>query len=336
MFTSTDGRRLYKWRLAEVLSVRKETPPGETTISSVLRLRYVGWSEKFDTDVTVPSERLDSTFDVWKYTQELLGELNEGNEVYVKDIFRSSSTKEVTHKWRKAEIRRIDLGERNRGDGSRKTKLCCDACDGPHLTDKCPKYSKKGIAMAKNLMSKRRKGLSGNLMDDLSQGSGGYFVLSSFSTRVVRQPGDGSCLFHSLAHGLAATASSSSFYSRRSKKKSGYGLRQEICSYLRKHPDMNIAGEPLRKWIQWAGHGTVRAYASRMSGSMSWGGGIEMALFSRMFKRNVHVYEANRRGYKRISRFNVPDEGGTVHVLYSGRAHFDALVPRSTDVGGRL
>jgi len=72
----------------------------------------------------------------------------------------------------------------------------------------------------------------------------------------------------------------------------------------------------------------VGAYASRMSVS-GWGGGIEMAACSRMNKVNVHVYEADRRsgGYKRISCFDYRGAHTTVHVLYRGGVHYDALVP---------
>ena len=41
------------------------------------------------------------------------------------------------------------------------------------------------------------------------------------------------------------------------------------------------------------------------------------------------VYEAKRTGssYKRISCFDVPGARRTLHVLYGGRMHYDALIP---------
>lgn len=43
---------------------------------------------------------------------------------------------------------------------------------------------------------------------------------------------------------------------------------------------------------------------------------------------NVHVYEKERwGGYKRISCFDVDGARKTVHVLYCGGVHFDALEP---------
>ena len=54
-----------------------------------------------------------------------------------------------------------------------------------------------------------------------------------------------------------------------------------------------------------------------------------MAACSRLKRVNIHVYESNRRtgGYKRISCFDSPGAGRTVHVLYRGGVHYDALVP---------
>ena len=60
------------------------------------------------------------------------------------------------------------------------------------------------------------------------------------------------------------------------------------------------------------------------------GGGIEMAAFSRLKRVNVHVYERLSRGsgFKRISCFDSSKaKGKTVHVLYCGGIHYDALVP---------
>ena len=64
-----------------------------------------------------------------------------------------------------------------------------------------------------------------------------------------------------------------------------------------------------------------------------WGGAIEMAAFSIMLKVNVHVYERNRhgRGFKRITCFDQQGASRTVHILYGGRVHYDALVPITHD-----
>lgn len=182
--------------------------------------------------------------------------------------------------------------------------LCCDRCDGKHETLKCPHYKKKRGSHRDEQKGKGRS-IGGNA---------GNFTLKS--ARVVRQPGDGSCLFHSLAYGYGRGTARS--------------VRKEIAAFIAKNPSLEIADSPLSDWVKWESGSSVRSYASRMS-TGGWGGGIEMAAFSRLKSINIHVYESRRfsGGYKRISCFNAGGTGGkTVHVLYGGRVHYDALVPR--------
>lgn len=131
------------------------------------------------------------------------------------------------------------------------------------------------------------------------------------SAKVVPQPGDGSCLFHSLCHGLG--------------KGNAATLRQDICNYIAKHPNEQIAGATLRDWVKKdSGCNGVRHYASQMS-SDAWGGGIEMAALSKMKGVNIHVYVKCPAGFQRISAFEVPCPRKTVSLLYQGRTHYDAL-----------
>jgi len=92
---------------------------------------------------------------------------------------------------------------------------------------------------------------------------------------------------------------------------------------------MEIAGDTIEEWIRWDSSSTVADYARRMAMS-GWGGGIEMAACSLLKNVNVHVYE-NARGagneFKRISCFDCPNASKTIHVIYQGGVHYDALVP---------
>eukprot|EP00616_Rhizochromulina_sp_CCMP1243_P018655 CAMPEP_0118995548 /NCGR_PEP_ID=MMETSP1173-20130426/58647_1 /TAXON_ID=1034831 /ORGANISM="Rhizochromulina marina cf, Strain CCMP1243" /LENGTH=340 /DNA_ID=CAMNT_0006946889 /DNA_START=130 /DNA_END=1152 /DNA_ORIENTATION=- len=182
-------------------------------------------------------------------------------------------------------------------------KLCCDRCDGNHETDACPHFRKP---REKHPDATRRKPL-------VMGGSGGNFVLRR--AQVVPQPGDGSCLFHSMCYGLGMSSASS--------------LRRSIGAFIASNPQLEIAETPLRDWVKWDSGTSVSTYASRISRS-GWGGGIEMAACSRMHKVNVHVYERGRTGggFKRISCFDAPGARKTIHVLYRGGVHYDALVPR--------
>ena len=85
----------------------------------------------------------------------------------------------------------------------------------------------------------------------------------------------------------------------------------------------------VQDWVKWDSGTSVSTYASRMAVS-GWGGGIEMAACSHLKRVNVHVYERSTFGtYKRISCFDYDGRGTpkTIHVLYCGGVHYDALVP---------
>lgn len=187
----------------------------------------------------------------------------------------------------------------------------CDRCDGKHHTDRCPYFHKERERHKDAWANYGRKGGP--------QGMGappGNFVLRS--ARVMRQPGDGSCLFHSLIHGLQSGGSAQS-------------LRREIAGFLQHNPSLQISGDTLEEWVRWDSNSTVNDYARRIAVS-GWGGGIEMACCSLLKNVNVHVYEnSGSRScgaeFKRISCFDSPNAQKTIHVLYQGGVHYDALQP---------
>jgi hypothetical protein len=164
-------------------------------------------------------------------------------------------------------------------------------------------------------------------------GAGGNFTLHA--ARVIRQPGDGNCLYHALAHGLGSGTSAGA-------------LRRELAEWVKGHPTERIADTPLSDWVLWDSGECAQEYARRMARS-GWGGGIEMAACARLRRVNIHVYE--RKGgssmgtFKRISCFDVPRTGGvraggtparTLHVLYCGGVHYDALEPAALTWQDRL
>eukprot|EP00294_Goniomonas_avonlea_P004344 CAMPEP_0114552650 /NCGR_PEP_ID=MMETSP0114-20121206/7236_1 /TAXON_ID=31324 /ORGANISM="Goniomonas sp, Strain m" /LENGTH=277 /DNA_ID=CAMNT_0001737537 /DNA_START=55 /DNA_END=888 /DNA_ORIENTATION=+ len=183
----------------------------------------------------------------------------------------------------------------------------CDRCDGPHLTESCPIYKKPREDHPDAWRNLGRK-------KPLEMGKGGGNVRVSGS--VVRQPGDGSCLFHSMAYGIGGT--------------SAHSLRREIANFIERNPNLEVAGDALSDWVKWDTGSSVASYARRMAGG-AWGGGIEMASACMLKNVNIHVYERSGGAFKRISCFEPPSGVGrkTVHVLYGGRCHYDALVPSS-------
>lgn len=189
----------------------------------------------------------------------------------------------------------------------------CDKCDGPHPTDKCPFFKKSREDHKDSWVH------YGDRNPHKMGADGGNTLLRN--ARVVHQPGDGSCLFHSLIFGLLGGSAGSAGHN------TAMELRRDLARFVETHQDLKIAGDTIDEWVKWDQNMSARAYAQKMAHS-GWGGGIEMACFSIMKAVNVHVYENARNAeFKRISCFDVPHAQRTVHVLYQGGVHYDALVP---------
>lgn len=196
----------------------------------------------------------------------------------------------------------------------------CDKCDGPHTTAACPHFKKPReehkdawLCYGKTLVALGTPGRK--------------FVLKG--ARVVRQPGDGSCLFHSLSFGLEGRSDKGK--DGRNAKVSALALRRDLARFVKDSPHVKIAGDTLEEWVRWDNRTGCTAYARKMANG-AWGGGIEMAACARLKRVNVHVYERGdlpAGNFRRISCFNYPKAKRTIHVLYQGRMHYDALLNES-------
>ena len=207
----------------------------------------------------------------------------------------------------------------------------CDKCDGKHATSKCP-YFKKARDEHKDAFE--------HYSGDQEQGAGGGTGGKARrgvppppppppplppGTRVVAQPGDGSCLFHSLAYGMRSAGLGSQHVD-------ADGVRGTVAAFIEQHPDAELGGSPLSSWVQWESGMKVPAYCARMRTAGEWGGAIEMAVASRIWEMSIHVYERAGGGFRLVSAFDSsPGHGdaasaaAVVRVLYSGRCHYDAL-----------
>ena len=210
----------------------------------------------------------------------------------------------------------------------------CDKCDGPHATALCPYFRKVRENHPDAL--RRRAALTG-----MGGAGGSVFVTGA---QPVRQPGDGSCLFHSMNHGLRLLETRGILRgSNLSGKLAGAKrLRSDIARWVMSHPNVRISDTPLQQWVKWDSGLKLGKYASQMARGGSWGGGIELASCSILRGVNVHVYERYRgsgssgggrsgnykggeKAFLRISCFGDAPKDRTVHVLYCGGVHYDAL-----------
>lgn len=133
--------------------------------------------------------------------------------------------------------------------------------------------------------------------------------------KIQRSPGDGTCLFHSVAAQVQGYPN-------------GHALRADVVKHL-KVPNQTLAGLPVGEWTG-VDAPSVAAYCNRMAGRGAWGGGVELAAMADMFHAKVRVFVPPRDGTRHapcISTFHPssPPTGPTIRLLYSGRAHYDAL-----------
>lgn len=226
----------------------------------------------------------------------------------------------------------------------------CDKCDGPHDETVCPYFKgkqrethtdalvmyEKKKQQKKKKSNQAQKGGAGGGVGGESDEEGGAdededdeddnLVLGANQVRVVGQPGDGSCLFHSLSHGLRREGSGGG-----GRGTNASDLRRELEDYIAAHPNQVISGTPIETWVMWDSQASVVAYTRRMRTSGDWGGAIEIAVCATVKAVEVHVFERRGGGFVRISRFlpETPASPGNntrvVRVLYGGRCHYDAI-----------
>ena len=197
----------------------------------------------------------------------------------------------------------------------------CDKCDGAHSTDVCP-YFKKG-------REKHRDAWEGYKKPDADRAETSAAASAAAAARqlhgatIVKQPGDGSCLFHSLAYGAGKLGGAAA------ELCNGDGVRVACLRFIERNPSTECAGVPLKDWVEWESGLEPSSYCERMRKPGAWGGAIELLVFSRLTNASVHVYERRGQAFEQISAFDVPQpEHGPkrfIRVLYSGRSHYDAL-----------
>eukprot|EP00440_Ansanella_granifera_P063648 gb/GFBE01069009.1/.p1 GENE.gb/GFBE01069009.1/~~gb/GFBE01069009.1/.p1 ORF type:complete len:518 (+),score=75.72 gb/GFBE01069009.1/:1-1554(+) len=192
----------------------------------------------------------------------------------------------------------------------------CAKCDGAHHEDECPYF--EGSREEWEDWAKERGALDASSGKESSTRS-----TEDIKGTKVQQPGDGSCLFHSLAWNMRRLGVGSGSVEAR-----GLNLRQELVRYLEVHADDEVCGTSYRDYIWWDRGLTVQDYVKEMGGTSSlWGGAVEISAFTRMYDMNVSVYETLRSGrFRCVCAFEAGPECKTYNIVYTGKSHYDALL----------
>lgn len=131
---------------------------------------------------------------------------------------------------------------------------------------------------------------------------------------VIRQPEDGSCLFHSIAHGLKDGTS-------------GEELRKQVAEVIEDEPSLKIANTSVGEWVTMSTGKSHTSHARELYRGDIWGGALELAVAAKIRGVNIHVFEQSAGGFHCITAFNEPTARHTVNVVYRTEPcrHYDAL-----------
>ncbi|KAL8172141.1 hypothetical protein V2J09_023945 [Rumex salicifolius] len=157
--------------------------------------------------------------------------------------------------------------------------------------------------------------------------SHGKTVHTDFS--VIGIPGDGRCLFRSIAHGACL---------RSGKSAPSESLQREIADELR----AKVADEFIkrREETEWFIEGDFNTYVSQIRKPHVWGGEPELLMLSHVLMMPITVYMRDDSSGGIISIAEYGQEYGKenpVRVLYHGFGHYDALlIPEKKAAKSRL
>ena len=145
---------------------------------------------------------------------------------------------------------------------------------------------------------------------------------------VVRQPGDHSCLYHSICFFLNRMYSTLSY--------TPLLLRSEINSFIVNHRSSMLSLGPGSLYTVaecvFMEHYTIERYVTFMSKSSSWGGIIELACLVHMYPVDIYVFQPDVGSglMKWISTFATilprRPRVNNIYLLYTGNNHYDCIL----------
>ncbi|XP_073052209.1 OVARIAN TUMOR DOMAIN-containing deubiquitinating enzyme 4-like [Primulina eburnea] len=140
-------------------------------------------------------------------------------------------------------------------------------------------------------------------------------VFTNYS--VIGIPGDGRCLFRSVAHGACV---------RSGKNPPNEILQKELADELRARVVDELVKR--REETEWFIEGNFDTYVSNMRKPREWGGEPELLMASHVLQMPITVYMHDRNSGGLIAIAEYGQEYGKdnpIEVLYHGFGHYDAL-----------
>ena len=131
--------------------------------------------------------------------------------------------------------------------------------------------------------------------------------IADLGCRVETVPGDGNCLFGSLADQLFGDMSRHP------------DVRETVVAHMRRERG---------RFEGFMSDQTFDEYVEKMEKERAWGGNQELAAAAQVYRRNIVVYLPNARPIKFSSTEVEAEEafnGPTMHLSYHGKNHYNSM-----------
>eukprot|EP01063_Lacrimia_lanifica_P002844 TRINITY_DN11535_c0_g1_i3.p1 TRINITY_DN11535_c0_g1~~TRINITY_DN11535_c0_g1_i3.p1 ORF type:complete len:233 (+),score=42.64 TRINITY_DN11535_c0_g1_i3:69-767(+) len=194
------------------------------------------------------------------------------------------------------------------------SEVRCGKCDGAHLSDDCPVYSKP--------------------REDHPDAQAGHSPTKSemadctvTKCRVVRQPADNHCLFHCLAYNL------NKHFKTKVKARD---VRAELSQWVAANPDVEVKGQSVIDLVRVEYPNeelSATSYAQRIASTQRWGGLPELLAASQLYNMEVRVWVQTSKWTKRYTLISKFEAEGTateplpLDILFDrSQLHYDCLI----------
>ena len=183
----------------------------------------------------------------------------------------------------------------------------CGKCDGEHDSDDCPNFLLPPENHPDAVMNQ------GKCPEEIKD------ITLPITTMVMKHKGDGSCLFHAMAHILGR---------HKAKKLTGGQLRNETARYIEHHEHAMLKEKSIVEWIASLEDGDVQIerYAQQVRQGM-WGGTLEIQVVAHIYEVQFLVFEKCAGHYKCIMKTEPTrdDKGYLWWHKENTASHYDSL-----------
>ena len=103
-------------------------------------------------------------------------------------------------------------------------------------------------------------------------------------------------------------------------------LRRKITKFMKSNPDYDLSSGKLKDWVKMVAEDqgkTSNNYISHMTSSSTWGGGMELAVMSKMFSIKIEIITSSSQ--KPVAVFECSNNPDATFVLHWTGTHYSPV-----------